>query len=679
MLTLALAGNPNVGKSTVFNSLTGAHQHTGNWAGKTVDTAQGIFKSGNEKIKLVDLPGTYSLSASSDDEKCAAEYICFSKCDGIIVVCDATCLERNLILALQILEITGRAVICLNLMDEAEKKHIVPNPQALSQELGGASVIPVSAARGVGMAQLRKQAKSIGEARLKIYYGEEMEAAVEIVTKALKNHPCSDLNQRWLALRLLEGNDAASRGAKKYLGYDIASEKDVSIAVGEAREYLAKNNIPPESIRAAVMKAVADKARQIKTKTVTENAPVKKEWADKIFTGKILAVPTMLALLLCILYLTCIGANYPSAALTALFARWENVLWSALGKIGVGSFLKNLIARGMFRVLGWVVSVMLPPMAIFFPLFTLLEDLGYLPRVAFNLDCAFRKCGACGKQALTTCMGLGCNAVGVSGCRIIDSPKEKIMAMLTNCFIPCNGRLPSIIAVAGIFFASGGFFKALTVTGVLVLGVIITFGVCALLRKTVLKGMASSFTLELPPYRRPKILQTLVRSVLDRTVYVLGRAAAVAAPAGIIIWLMANIRLGGDTILNHGVNLLNPLGNLMGLDGEILLGFVLGFPANEIVLPIILMGYCGGNVLTDYQSADFLGDILLKNGWSRTTALCFVIFTLCHFPCSTTLWTIYKETKSVRWSAWSVILPLLTGIALTVGVNFLSKFILIFA
>lgn len=679
MLTLALAGNPNVGKSTVFNSLTGAHQHTGNWAGKTVDTAQGIFKSGNEKIKLVDLPGTYSLSASSDDEKCAAEYICFSQCDGIIVVCDATCLERNLILALQILEITGRVVICLNLMDEAEKKHIVPNPQALSQELGGASVIPVSAAKGVGMAQLRKQAKSIGEARLKIYYGEEMEAAVEIVTKALKNHPCGDLNQRWLALRLLEENDAALCGAKKYLGYDIASEKDVSMAVGEAREYLAKNNIPPESIRAAVMKAIADKARQIKTKTVTENAPVKKEWADKIFTGKILAVPTMLALLLCILYLTCIGANYPSAVLTALFARWENVLWLALGKIGVGSFLKNLIARGMFRVLGWVVSVMLPPMAIFFPLFTLLEDLGYLPRVAFNLDCAFRKCGACGKQALTTCMGLGCNAVGVSGCRIIDSPKEKIMAMLTNCFIPCNGRLPSIIAVAGIFFASGGFFEALTVTGVMVFGVLVTFVVCALLRKTVLKGMASSFTLELPPYRRPKILQTLVRSVLDRTVYVLGRAAAVAAPAGIIIWLMANIRLGGTTILNHGVNLLDPLGRLMGLDGEILLGFVLGFPANEIVLPIVLMCYCGGNVLTDYQSADFLGDILLQNGWSRITALCFVIFTLCHFPCSTTLWTIYKETKSIRWSVWSVILPLLTGIVLTVSVNFLFKFISIFA
>ncbi len=672
-ITLALAGNPNVGKSTVFNALTGARQHTGNWAGKTVDLAEGSFISGDERIRLVDLPGTYSLLAESADEKTARDYICFGGSDGIILVCDATCLERNLILALQTLEITGRVILCVNLMDEAAKKKISVDCAALSAALG-IKVIPMAARSGKGIRELKAAALTLADSPpISIDYGAEMEFAISLVRDAISEKPCRELNPRWIAIRLLEGDGGLIESLTEYLGYNITAFDDVALSLKNARDFLRKNSITAESFRGGLVKGVIDKADAVKSEVIKNKGRFDFDRRlDSIFTGKIFAVPVMLAMLLGIMYLTATGANYPSSALGALFSRLENAAYSLLGAMGAPTFLNDMLVRGMLRVLGWVIAVMLPPMAIFFPLFTLLEDFGYLPRIAFNLDCAFRKCGACGKQALTTCMGFGCNAVGVTGCRIIDSPREKIMAMLTNCFVPCNGRLPALIAVISVFFADKGWLKALLMTGAIVFGVAVTFGVCALLNKTLLKGLISSFALELPPYRRPRIGKVIVRSVLDRTVHVLGRAAAVAAPAGLVIWLLANISSGGEPLLGRISALLDPPARIMGLDGVILLGFILGFPANEIVIPLVLMGYTYGGTLTEYESLASLKAVLTANGWTWVTAVCFMIFTLCHFPCSTTVITLYKESRSVKWTLWSVVLPTAVGIILCSAFNLLA-------
>ena len=419
-------------------------------------------------------------------------------------------------------------------------------------------------------------------------------------------------------------------------------------------------------------KAIAAKASDMDP----EAAARRDRRLDRLLTSRRTGIPVMLLLLAGVLWLTMVGANVPSELLSAWLMGWQEPLRGLFQAAGAPWWLEGALVDGVYRTVAWVVSVMLPPMAIFFPLFTLLEDAGYLPRVAFNLDHFFRKAGAHGRQSLTMCMGLGCNACGVMGCRIIQSPRERLIAILTNAFIPCNGRLPTLTALIAMFFVTGSglwssFASAALLMGCIVLAVAMTLWASRFLASTALKGEPSSFSLELPPYRAPQVGQVLVRSILDRTLFVLGRAVAVAAPAGLLIWIAANVTVGGESVLLHLANFLQPLGGLMGLDGIILLAFFLGFPANEIVVPCMLMGYLSTGTLTDYGSLSQLHGLLTAHGWTAATAVCALVFTLFHFPCGTTCFTIYKETKSLKWTAAAVALPTAVGAGLCILIHLL--------
>ncbi len=598
-----LAGNPNVGKSTLFNRLTGLKQHTGNWTGKTVENAVGSFSTPLGSCLLADVPGTYSLVPRSAEEETARDIICNGDADGVIVVCDAGCLERNLNLVLQIKAVTDNVIVCVNLIDEAEKKGIFVDLKKLSEQIA----LPV--------------------------YG--------------------------ITARTGRGVDDLIRG----------------IDALDVKHKTQNRSVPDDKEIALILKQAEEAAKSCVT-LKSENFYSRDRRIDRILTHRIWGVPIMAAMLGVIFFITIFAANYPSEMLSKIFDGLGVKLRWALENADAPYWLTNMLCDGIYRVLTWVIAVMLPPMAVFFPMFTLLEDLGYLPRAAFNLDRSFKKAGACGKQALTMAMGFGCNAVGVTGCRIIDSPRERLIAILTNSFVPCNGRFPALIAIITIFFAGGSSLTAaLMLTGVIIGGVMLTLVMSRLLSATLLKGEPSSFVLELPPYRPPQVGSIIIRSLLDRTMFVLGRAAAVAAPAGLIIWGLGNVDINGVPLLKICAEFLDPLGRLLGMDGVILLAFVLGFPANEIVIPIMLMIYLSTGTLADYDSLEGLKAILCDNGWTPVTALCTTIFMLCHFPCSTTLLTIKKETGSIKWTVAGFLLPLITGMTLCMIISLLQRLI----
>lgn len=687
-LTIALAGNPNVGKSTVFNALTGMRQHTGNWAGKTVANASGTFTHKNIDFTLVDIPGTYSLMASSPDEEAAREFICFGQPDCIIVVLDATCLERNLNLAIQILEVNKKAVICVNLLDEATKKGIQIDLDELSLYLG-VPVVGTAARSREGLDELKDAVFDVatGERKVfgtKIKYNNNLEKAVTKLENIIEDSKLFDdktfsyLSKRFLALRLIDCDKKLDNSIKEYFNFSLLEHKTINKAFTEIHNELENIGMKQDDIRDIIVEGIVAKAQEIYAHcTCLCNKCYSRcdRQLDKILTSKLTGIPIMLLLFGVIFYITISGANYPSELLSMAFSKVQEWLYGLFDLLHSPPFLKGLLIDGMFKTLSWVVAVMLPPMAIFFPLFTLLEDFGYLPRVAFNMDRFFAKSGTSGKQSLTMLMGFGCNACGVTGCRIIESPRERIIATVTNNFVPCNGRFPTLIAIITMFFATGISlpFRSLVSAGllltVIVFGVVVTLLVSKLLSATLLKGLPSSFTLELPPYRRPQICKTIVRSLLDRTIFVLLRAMCVAAPAGIVIWLMSNIMINGESLCVIISNFLQPLGSLMGLDGVILLAFILGFPANEIVIPIIIMIYTASGTLVEYDSLSSLYNLFVENGWTWVTALCTMIFSLMHFPCSTTCLTIYKETKSLKWTLLSFILPTILGILLCISIN----------
>lgn len=627
-IVAALAGNPNVGKSSIFNALTGMRQHTGNWAGKTVASAQGTYQYGGKEFLLVDLPGTYSLNAHSEEEVIARDYICSGQADIILVICDATCLERGLHLLSQITRLDyvkdqgTPIVLCVNLCDEAQRKGISIDFSLLEDVLQ----IPVV--------------------------------------------PCCARDSRTIQCI----RQAVLEAFDQVFSYDCL-------------------DFSPKTLAGETVSGCTDTCRSLE------------ERIDRIVTGKFTGKLIMLGLLLFIFWLTMSGANYPSQLLWDALFQFEGKLADWMAFCNAPDWLIGCVVYGIYRVLAWVVSVMLPPMAIFFPLFTLLEDLGYLPRVAFNMDRAFEKCKSCGKQCLTMAMGFGCNAAAIVGCRIIDSPRERLIAILTNSMIPCNGRFPTLFTLITLFFTAGlggtflgSFTAALCLTAVILLGVLATLASSWVLSHTLLKGIPSFFTLELPPYRRPQIGKVVVRSIFDRTLFVLGRAVAVAAPAGLLIWALANISYAGPengyfaltaqtalmdasnlavqavppsspTLLSILTGFFDPLGRLMGMDGVILIGFLLGFPANEIVLPIILMAYLQSGVLIEMTDSHALSQLLLAHGWTWQTAVSMLIFSLFHWPCSTTVLTIHKETKSLKWTVLSILLPTVLGILLCMGVT----------
>lgn len=675
--TIAIAGNPNVGKSTVFNSLTGLHQHTGNWPGKTVSNASGIANFNDKNFLLVDIPGTYSIMSNSQEEEIARDYICFGNPDCTVVVLDATCLERNLNLVYQILEITNKVVVCVNLLDEAKKKGIEIDLDKLSFTLG----VPVVGTIARKKKTLNKLMQSVYEVctencsdeLFKIEYPESIENAITIVEKSVKELLCSSLftNYRWISLKLLEGNSKIISSIENYLNINLVDNENISCSVNKAKEILEDNNINISSFKDIIVSTIMYHSEKISLDVIRckrQNYSVRTNKIDKILTSKLTGIPIMLLFFALIFWITITGANYPSALLTKFFNYIETKLVLLFEHFNSPLWLIDISVFGLYRTLAWIVAVMLPPMAIFFPLFTILEDLGYLPRIAFNLDNFFRKACTSGKQALTMCMGFGCNAAGVVGCRIIDSPRERLVAMLTNNFVPCNGRFPFLITISSIFFASSALgiwssiWSTLAVIAVIIIGVIVTLIVSKLLSKTILKGMPSSFMLELPPYRTPQFGKILVRSIFDRTLFVLGRAVSIAIPAGIIIWLFANINISGISLLTHVANFLNPFAKLMGLDGYILTAFILALPANEIVLPIILMSYTAGGSLMQIDDLSNISNILISNGWTILTAINVMLFCLMHFPCSTTLITIKKESGSLKWTALAFLIPTFLGI-----------------
>lgn len=673
---VALAGNPNVGKSTVFNNLTGLNQHTGNWPGKTVTNAQGYCTYKSNSYILVDIPGTYSLMAHSAEEEVARDFICFGDPDAVIVVCDSTCLERNLNLVLQTIEITSNLVVCVNLMDEAKRKNITINLNKLSERLG-VPVIGTIARKKKSLHRLMQEVDNLLNSRnenktVQIKYTAPIEDALSVLESVIRRKTQARINSRWLSLKLLDHDDTLIKAVNKYLKTNIIEDREIAAKLVEAKKTLSDGGITGEILRDQIVSCIVKTAETICDGVVRyENIDYDRRdrRIDRILTNRWTGFPIMIGLLLLIFWITITGANYPSQLLSDGLFWVQDRLTDVFRYFGAPDWLHGILVLGVYRVLAWVVSVMLPPMAIFFPLFTLLEDLGYLPRVAFNLDKYFKKCCACGKQALTMCMGFGCNAAGIVGCRIIDSPRERLIAMITNNFVPCNGRFPTLIAILTMFFVgfSAGPFQsvlsAALLTCVIILGVIMTFAVSRFLSKTILKGVPSSFTLELPPYRKPQIGKIIVRSILDRTLFVLARAVVVAAPAGLIIWVMANVSVGGSTLLNHCSDFLDPFAKLLGMDGVILLAFILGLPANEIVVPIIIMSYIASGSIMKLDDLSALKQLFVDNGWTWITAVSTMLFSLMHWPCSTTCIIIKKETRSLKWTAVSFLVPTVVGIA----------------
>lgn len=682
--TIALAGNPNTGKSTIFNALTGLKQHTGNWPGKTVTRAEGNFQFKDSKYKIIDLPGTYSLMSTSEDEEVARDFILFGRPDVTVVVVDAGRLERHLSLVVQIQEITNKVVVCLNLMDEAQRHGVEIDVRGLSRDLG-VPVIPTSARRKEGITDLLVAIDQVATGKyvpehktISGISGESREAVQQVASKLLAID--ADLpSPSWLAMRLIQQDATIQTALVNQTLSTKVNNENIKEVITLAAHYHEKLGLDySDNVAGAIFTQVSKTVKSTVKSDMNQRAFRVDRMIDNVVTSKRFGFPIMLLMLGGILWLTIIGSNYPSSALsTLLLEELYPILKSGAESLHFPWWLSGFLVDGVYLATAWVIAVMLPPMAIFFPLFTLLEDFGYLPRVAFNLDRLFKGAGAHGKQALTMSMGFGCNAAGVVSTRIINSPREKLIAIITNNFSLCNGRWPTQILMASIFIGAlvpsylSNTISTLAVVGIVVLGIGFTFFTSWMLSKTMLKGQASFFTLELPPYRPPRVLQTIYTSLIDRTLIVLWRAIVFAAPAGAVIWLICNIDIGDKSIALWTIQGLDPVGVFLGLNGVILLAYIVAIPANEIVIPTVLMLTAmvlgdasigeGAGVMFEVSDGE-IATILHMAGWTTLTGVNLMLFSLLHNPCSTTIYTIYKETNSVKWTTVASLLPVLFGV-----------------
>lgn len=661
--TVILSGNPNVGKSSVFNFLTGMHQHTGNWSGKTVSKSEGVCKF-DKNITLIDLPGTYSLMHLSEEELIARDVIAFGKYYKNIIVCDACLLERNLNLVLQIIEANKNVLICLNQMDVARKKNISIDKEKL-EEILGVKVILCSAKTKDGIKDILSGLKEEVRSDFYINYG-KLEEKIKKLSKLIDDFKLN-LNSRFIAIRLLEGDKNIVKSINEIFKVNILTE-EINLLL---RDENFNNNNDIVSYK------INKEAERIYNEVTTVSKYKDKTLIfDKIITKKCYGIPFSCLLLALVFYITIVFANYPSDFLSNMFSYFGNKLNELCILLNIPDFIYKPIVDGVYGTLTWVISVMLPPMAIFFPLFALGEESGLFPRIAFNFDKIFRKCRAHGKQVLTMAMGFGCNACAIVGSRIIDSPRDKLVAILTNNFVPCNGRFPLLIALTGIFFvSSSSILTTIVLVGLILCGVLMSLLVSKLLSLTVLKGIPSHFSLELPSYKKPKIASVIIRSIFDKTLFVLARAIKVAAPAGLLIYFLANVHVSDVSLLKHISDFLDPFANLLGLDGIILFAFILALPANEIVLPIIIMGYLGTGNMVDVSSLSSLKELLVNNGWSIMTALSVCLFSIMHFPCATTLLTIKKEC-GFKWMVYAFIIPTFIGMLVLFLINCIYKLLI---
>lgn len=665
MKKILLVGNPNVGKSTVFNALTQSNQHTGNWIGKTVDVTKGYFNYMDEEFEIYDLPGTYSLNCHSVEEEVTRDAIYFEKYDLIVLVVNSSALERNLYLVLQILEITSNIVVCCNLIDEANYNGITVKKEELEECLD-CSVVLTSARCNMGIDNLRiaiyDNILNNKESSFSIDYNSSIEDGINLISEEL---PKLNINKRYVARRLLLKDDIFNLKTDKINNY-----------IEMVKQQLFTDNMIIEDV---ISDTISMRQKEISRKCLdVRKIKRKRNNFDLILTNKYTSIFIMVLFVMIIFFITIVLSNYPSDMLIYIFSKLEVFLVGFFDFLHVPYFIKSILIFGIYRCLSFVISVMLPPMVIFFPMFSILEDLGYLPRVAFNMDGIFDKCGSCGKQALTMMMGFGCNAVGVTSSRIIDSKKERLIAILTNNFVPCNGRFPIILTLISMMMMkrNSTILEALIFTLFIGLSLLMTFLVSFLLSKIILKGNRSSFTLELPNFRMPNIIETIIRCFKDKVLSILKKTIVVCIPTGIIIWLFSNISINHLSLLSYFSNLLDPLGSIMGLNGSILAGFILGFPANEIVIPIIAMIYTNTGVMVDNYNVLELYNLFVNNGWNIITLICTSIFTLFHFPCSTTVLTIYHEVKSVKLTLFSILLPTLCGIILCIFVNVIFRILI---